>query len=129
MVQLQESRRKTTLDSTARNRAFLLVAVGILVVLAGHLRLVGLPASGSATLPIVLAVVGFLVASLGFSSFALRERTAHFRRTYGESPAGRAARGRDRSLAPFPPRLPSPREQDLDVIRTYRKRWDFPHPN
>ena len=65
---------ETPREKAVKTRAYLLVAAGLLIVLLAYIRVLCTDVSASLVLPIVVALLGFAVATLGFVSFAVQER-------------------------------------------------------
>ena len=76
-------------ETRVRNRAYLTVAAGIVLIKSAYLELL-LDRGDSLGLPLLVAVAGFAVATLGYLSFTGHEKRSRFRYSLGSPRPGSA---------------------------------------
>lgn len=70
----KDTRTAKTVLLAQRRVAYVLVLLGIVMVNAAYIRLLSQGLNASLTLPLIVAVLGLLVATLGFTRFADYQR-------------------------------------------------------
>ena len=69
-----QTKSNAAVERKVRNRAYMLMVAGIIVVMLGYGRLLTQVSEATGTIPVVLALLGFAISTIGFCSFAGYEK-------------------------------------------------------
>ena len=127
MVWFEKEAMDEARERAVRNRAYVLVTAGIVIVLLAYVRLLGLEPGASMRLPLVVALLGLLAGTMGFASFHAHARRTRFT-CYRPSRAA-CAPGPLPSAAGNVGTSSATDSYALQGHSTFRHRQDFPDRN
>jgi hypothetical protein len=115
-------------DAQARNWAYALILTGILIVLTAYVRLLAIFATGAVALPVLAAVMGLIVAALGFAACCAQDRCRLRPHSFNSDTKDAMPRGAvAANEARWQPQLPN---AALDAqFGVLRRRFDLPSSN